>query len=89
MYGVVLDHGGEAPARVIADRLKADGIETRPFFVGMHAQPVLRRLGLFEGESYPVTDHLATAGLYLPSSPSLTESKIDQITSALARALAA
>jgi perosamine synthetase len=87
MYGIVLDRAGDAPAKWLAGELKAAGIETRPFFVGMHAQPVLQRLGLFGGESYPVTDHLANAGLYLPSSTTLSVAQIDQIAAALARVL--
>lgn len=93
MYGIVIDRPmdtptGEAPAKWLAAELKSAGVETRPFFIGMHAQPVLRRMGLFEGEAYPVTDHLARAGLYLPSSTTLGEAEFDQIAGALARILA-
>ena len=49
------------------------GVETRPFFLGMHEQPALHRLGLFAGESYPVAERIARQGLYLPSGLTLTD----------------
>lgn len=54
-------------AAELSRRLLADGIETRPFFLGMHEQPVLHRMGLFLDEKYPVAERLARRGLYLPN----------------------
>ena len=71
----------------MAARLSERGIETRPFFLGMHEQPVLRQRGLFQGESFPVTERLARQGLYLPSGLGLTESQIDGICEAVREAL--
>ena len=55
-----------------AARLAERGVETRPFFLGMHEQPVLHERGLFDGESYPVAERIARQGLYLPSGLALT-----------------
>ena len=55
------------------------GIGTRPFFLGLHEQPVMHDLGLFKGEHYPVTERIARQGLYLPSGLTLTEGLIDQV----------
>jgi perosamine synthetase len=78
MYGIVL------PDRIenteCAKFLKHYDIETRPFFLGMHEQPALRNLGLFKGEVYPVTEHLARHGLYLPSGLSLRTEEIKFIS---------
>ena len=52
-------------------QLGALGIGTRPFFWPMHEQPVLRGMGLFVGEEYPVAERLARRGFYLPSGPPL------------------
>jgi len=35
--------------------LREKGIETRPFFWGMHEQPVLRKMRFFTSEQYEIT----------------------------------
>jgi perosamine synthetase len=87
MYGVVLDDTVGFDARQLAECLKKDGVDTRPFFLGMHEQPVLRELGLFTGESYPVTESIARRGLYLPSGLGLTEEEIDTVCTAVRKCL--
>jgi perosamine synthetase len=87
MYGIVLDDGIRMNAAGLGARLKEQGVDTRPFFMGMHEQPVLRELGLFAGENYPVTERIARRGLYLPSSLGLKEAQIDQVYKALKRCL--
>jgi len=63
----------------LARRLMAKGIETRPFFLGMHEQPVFQERGLFQGECYPVAERIARQGLYLPSGLALTEEQLEQV----------
>ncbi len=79
MYGLVLDQSFPLDARRFADELRAEGVETRPFFVGMHEQPVFRERGLFLGETYPVAERLARKGFYLPSGLTLTEAQMDRV----------
>jgi perosamine synthetase len=88
MYGIVLDYSIGFDAIELGARLKEQGIDTRPFFLGMHEQPVFRELGLFVGENYPVSERIGRRGLYLPSGLKLEESEIDQICDALKRCLA-
>jgi perosamine synthetase len=88
MYGVVLDDKIRMNAAELGARLKEQGVDTRPFFMGMHEQPVLRELGLFAGESYPVTERIARRGLYLPSGLGLKEAEIDQVCEAMKRCFA-
>jgi len=88
MYGIVLDDAVPFDAAALAARLKENGVDSRPFFLGMHEQPVLRDRGLFAGESYPVTERLARRGLYLPSGLGLGEAEIDQVCAAVQRCLA-
>ena len=88
MYGLLVRETTGLDAAELARRLAQRGIETRPFFLGMHEQPVLRERGLFADESYPVTERLARQGLYLPSSLSLDEAQIDCICAAVREALA-
>jgi len=70
-------------ASQMAQRLRDRGIDTRPFFLGMHEQPVFQQMGLFRDEKYPVAERLARRGLYLPSGLTLTESQIDEVTEAV------
>ncbi len=88
MYGVVLEESAGIDAGELARRLKAEGVETRPFFLGMHEQPVFLERGLFRGERYPVTERIARRGLYLPSGLTITEGQIDRVCGAVRRALA-
>lgn len=66
-------------AREIMEKLANVGIGCRPFFYPMHLQPALKKLGLFEGESYPVAEWLYKKGFYVPSGLSLTDEQIAYI----------
>jgi len=88
MYGLVLDDAVGMDARQCAARLQELGVDTRPFFLGMHEQPVLRNRGLFDGERYPVAERLGRQGLYLPSGLALTEEQLEQVCAAVRQVLA-
>jgi perosamine synthetase len=88
MYGLVLREETGIDAEEFARRLESRGVETRPFFLGMHEQPVLRERGLFMDERYPVAERIARRGLYLPSSLGIEESHIDRICQAVRESLA-
>jgi perosamine synthetase len=87
MYGVILADDVKYDAGDFAKRLKAEGIDTRPFFLGMHEQPALLKRGLFFGEHYPVAERLARRGLYLPSGLTLTESQLEMVCRAVKKVL--
>ena len=87
MYGVVLNEATGIDAREFARRLKEHGVDTRPFFLGMHEQPALQRLGLFEGERYPLAERISRQGLYLPSGLSLSESELAQVCESVRQVL--
>src|SRR6185312_14222770 len=89
MYCVELDPRLGLTAAALMDRLAKKGIGCRPFFLGLHEQPVLRERGWFAGEEYPVTERIARQGLYLPSGLTLTESQVDEVLAAVAAALRA
>ncbi|AKO97730.1 putative pyridoxal phosphate-dependent enzyme [Marinovum algicola DG 898] len=75
-------------ARQVMDALGNKGIGTRPFFMGLHDQPALRKhLPLSTDERFPVTDAAYKYGFYLPSSLSLTEEQINTVCCELAEVL--
>ena len=87
MYGLVLADDVKYDATEFAQRLKAEGVDTRPFFIGMHEQPVFQRRGMFAGERYPVAERIARRGLYLPSGLTLTEAQLETVCRAVRKVL--
>ncbi|MCB0154271.1 MAG: DegT/DnrJ/EryC1/StrS family aminotransferase [Anaerolineae bacterium] len=83
VYGLVLKEETGLTGQMLAQRLAEKGIQTRPFFLGMHEQPVFNQMGLFVNESYPISERLARQGLYLPNGLTIKESDIDYICAAL------
>lgn len=79
MYGVVLSEEPGIDASQFAQRLREHGVDTRPFFLGMHEQPIFHERGLFISERYFVAERLARQGLYLPSGLALTEEQLVQV----------
>ncbi|MBI2549705.1 DegT/DnrJ/EryC1/StrS family aminotransferase [Candidatus Woesearchaeota archaeon] len=64
--------------------LKAEGVDTRPFFYPMHQLPMYS-----EGHSdseFPVASELARKGINLPSSVKLTEKDIEYVCNAIKEA---
>jgi len=76
VYGVVLGEEIDTNAHEIINILGRHGIGARPFFCPLNRQPVLRKLGLFKNENYPVAENLFKKGFYLPSGLALNESDI-------------
>jgi perosamine synthetase len=88
MYGLVLDESTGMDAPEFSRRLHVEGVETRPFFLGIHEQPVYTSQGLFKGEKYPVSERIARQGLYLPSGLTLTETQLEEVCQAVEKVLA-
>lgn len=87
VYPLVLEPSSGLTAETAMAKLAERGIGTRPFFYPMHLQPVLRRMGLFQGQGFPVAEHLATYGFYVPSGMALTEDQIRRSAAAVADVL--
>jgi perosamine synthetase len=84
VYAMVLDDRIPFEAVEFASRLRDLGVETRPFFLGMHEQPVFHDMGLFNGEKFAVTERIARRGLYVPSGLAITEGQIEEVSRAVA-----
>ena len=83
VYGLVLDNDVPFDAREAMVRLGDIGVGTRPFFWPMHEQPVLKKMGLFIDESYPVAERIARRGFYIPSGLALTEVQMESAATAV------
>ncbi len=79
VYGLVLRDEVPVEAGAVMRCLGEREVGSRPFFWPMHEQPVFRRMGLFGGESYPVSERLARRGFYIPSGLALTDSQMDRV----------
>jgi perosamine synthetase len=87
VYGMVLDDVVGFDAAEAMARLAKLGVGTRPFFWPLHEQPVLRKLGLFAGEHYPVAERLARRGFYVPSGVALRDEQLRTVAAAVRRVL--
>lgn len=87
VYAMVLADDVPFDAVGFAQRLKALGVETRPFFLGMHEQPVYHDMGMFKGERHPVSERIARRGLYVPSGLALTLEQIEHVSDAVRQAV--
>lgn len=83
VYGLVLDSIDNACGKKIITELEKKGVGSRPFFYTLNKQPVLKKMGLFEGEEYPVATNLSRNGFYLPSGMALTDQQMDKVSNAL------
>ena len=86
MYGIVLKNK-KITAKMLSKKLFENNIETRPLFLGMHEQPIFKKMKLFKKENYPNTEYISKYGLYLPSGLRLNKSKIEFICRTLKRIL--
>lgn len=89
MYCVQLDASTGHDAERMMAALAQRGVGTRPFFLGLHEQPVLLAKGWYLNERFPVTERAARQGFYLPSSVTLQESDIEFVVDQVAKVLSA
>jgi perosamine synthetase len=88
VYAMVLGDTVPFEAREMMDRLSELKVGSRPFFWGMHEQPVFREMGLFDNEHYPVTERISRRGFYVPSGLGITEAEQLRVVEAVKHALA-
>lgn len=77
VFGLVADT--EKNQQEMVKKLTDAKIATRPFFWSMHEQPIFKKMGFFENESYPVAEKLARRGFYIPSGLGLSDSEIETV----------
>ncbi len=87
VYALVLKDEVPFDAEEIMHRLSQKKIGTRPFFWPMHQQPVFQRMGLFQGESHPISERIAQRGFYIPSGMALTDEQIERVAHEVAEVM--
>jgi perosamine synthetase len=88
MYGIVVEDDFGLTRDELATQLLERGIETRTFFCPMNLQPFLRDQPGFRDIPCPVAEDLWRRGLYLPSSPSLTNDEVAHVAAQLSEVAA-
>jgi perosamine synthetase len=83
VFGLLIDEDAPFDAKALSDRLLKRGVQTRPFFWPLNEQPVLKRMGLFNNEDYPVAQRLGRKGLYVPSGMALGVSEQEEVAEKL------
>lgn len=87
VYGMVLSDQVPFDAQEMMARLARLNVGTRPFFWGMHEQPVFSKMGLFAGQRFPVTERIARRGFYVPSGLGISEEQQLRVVAAVREAL--
>ena len=87
VFGLVLNDSIGFDAEEAMKMLEEKGIGCRPFFCPMNQQPVLREMGFFLNESYPVAERLYKQGFYIPSGLALTSENINHVINKLIEVL--
>jgi len=88
MYSIELSPDIGINSETLQGLLRKRGIGTRPFFLGLHAQPVFLDMEIgFDPEGFPNADNAFRYGCYLPSGLTLTKDKVDLVCDALAETL--
>jgi perosamine synthetase len=77
MYCIELDPSLGKTAKDVMPLIIEKGMEVRPFFKGLHDQPVMEKMDYFKGESYPNSDKAYKYGFYIPSGIGLSKEQMD------------
>jgi perosamine synthetase len=79
VFGIVIQDDQLTDANIAMKELAKRGIGTRPFFWGLHEQPILQKLGYKNNDSFPISERLSRRGFYLPSGLAINEQQIDVV----------
>ena len=87
VYGILLEESLDFDANKIIDLLAKNKIGSRPFFYPLHKQPVLKKLGFFKKQRFPVAEKLSNLGFYVPSGLAITDEQIKRVSEVLFKIL--
>ena len=81
VVGVLLDDTIDSD--ILTSKLKARGVDTRPFFYPLHLQPLLKKYASDKQAALRVTERLAKQGIYLPSYIGIANDDIEYVVEQL------
>ena len=87
VYGILLEKDIKCTNQEITKLFATEGIGTRSFFWCMHEQPVYKKNGMFEGETYTNAEYLARKGFYIPSGLALTRAQMETVVNVVKKVL--
>lgn len=87
VFGIVLGKEYPISNREMVKRLAEEGIGARTFFWCMHEQPVYRKQGLFQGQTFKNAEILARKGFYIPSGLALSREQMKKVASGVKKVL--
>jgi len=87
VFGIVLKKGTKLKRNKIMKLLFQKNIETRPFFVPMHKQSILLKLGFFKNLKLENSELISNNGFYLPSGLGITNKEITKVSKVLLKIL--
>lgn len=85
MYGVLIEDNFGITRDELQLELKKQGVDTRTFFIPIHKQPALIKLGHYKDNNnkFPVSNEISIRGMYLPSGLAITEQQIRDVVSSI------
>lgn len=88
VFGVVIKKGFNLNRNSIMKKLFDKGVDTRPFFVPMHRQPILIKRKIFKKKlDLKNSEFLSENGFYLPSGLGITNKQISYVCNELKKIL--
>jgi len=83
VFGMVINDSQLMDAKMAMGKLAKLGVGTRPFFLGLHEQPVLSKFNVPHQGPFPVSEKLSRQGFYLPSGLAITEEQLNHVVGAV------
>lgn len=80
LFSITIDTNSFGCSRdQLAEYLRQNGVDTRPFFIPLHRLPPFRNESIARGEHLPATDSLAASGINLPTHALLSDEDITKV----------
>ena len=79
VYGLVIKEKSKLKLEEVRKKLFKKGIETRNFFWPLNKQPILKKMGYFKNQKFPVAEFLGKNGFYIPTGLALSVKQQDYV----------
>ncbi|MBL7036449.1 DegT/DnrJ/EryC1/StrS family aminotransferase [Candidatus Microgenomates bacterium] len=83
MYAILIEDSFGIKRDEFMKRLFEKGVDTRTFFISMHTQPAITKLGFGKHAKCSISEEIEQKGLYLPSGLAITKKQINTVCKAI------